>query len=159
MITSDFLQPLPLLDMVQRLSLAALLGGIIGWERQTDHKPAGLRTHMLVCLGATLFVMTSLQIGTVAGQANNISRVIQGIVTGIGFLGAGEIVGKQDNGTVKVRGLTSAAAIWVSAALGVAIAVGLWQMALFSLALTIAILRTLKRVEARLSRAGDRRDL
>jgi putative Mg2+ transporter-C (MgtC) family protein len=145
--TSTLIQPFPPLEMMQRLSLAALLGGVIGWERQTDRKPAGLRTHMLVSLGAALFVMVGLQLGVVADQANNTSRIIQGIVTGIGFLGAGEIVGKGGNGTVKIRGLTSAAAIWVAAALGVASGAGLWQMGVFSVVLTVVILRGLKRLE------------
>lgn len=133
-------------SILARLSLAIFAGGLVGLERQLDRKPAGLRTHMLVSLGAAMFVMTGLQLG--AGT-DNVGRVMQGIVAGIGFLGAGEIFAKSRTNPheVKIHGLTSAAAIWVSASLGVASGVGLWQIALTGAIATVFILQVVKLVE------------
>lgn len=135
------------LGIIGRISLAIFVGGIVGLERQIERKPAGLRTHMLVSLGAALFVMAGLQLGSDA--INNTSRIIQGIVSGIGFLGAGEIFAKSKTALneVKVQGLTSAAAIWVSASLGVAAGSGLWIMALTASIATVLILRVIKYAE------------
>ncbi|MBD3885070.1 MgtC/SapB family protein [Phormidium tenue FACHB-886] len=132
--------------ILARVSLAIFTGGLVGLERQLEHKPAGLRTHMLVSLGAAMFVMTGLQLG--AGT-DNVGRVMQGIVAGIGFLGAGEIFAKSRTNPheVKIQGLTSAAAIWVSASLGVASGVGLWQIALTGAIATVFILQVVKLVE------------
>jgi putative Mg2+ transporter-C (MgtC) family protein len=134
------------------LSLALFVGGLVGLERQIDRKPAGLRTHMLVSLGASLFVMTGLQLSPNALE--NTSRIIQGIVSGIGFLGAGEIFAKSRTtpDEVKIQGLTSAAAIWVSASLGVAAGCGLWFMALSGAIATIFVLLVIKRTEKKLDR-------
>jgi putative Mg2+ transporter-C (MgtC) family protein len=133
-------------SILARLSLAVFAGGAIGLERQLDRKPAGLRTHMLVSLGAALFVMTGLQLG---GSPDGASRVIQGIVAGIGFLGAGEIFSKsRDNlHEARIQGLTSAAAIWVSASLGVAAGAGLWFMALVGAIATVFILQLVRQME------------
>ncbi len=134
-----------------RLSLAIFIGALIGLERQMDHKPAGLRTHMLVSLGAAIFVLIGIQIGTVEESANSVSRIIQGITAGIGFLGAGEIITQvQQSGELKVQGLTSAAAIWVSASLGVAAGCGLWAIGLFGAIATFTILRVAKRLEGKI---------
>jgi putative Mg2+ transporter-C (MgtC) family protein len=146
------LDPVDWLSILSRISLAIFAGGVVGLERQLDRKPAGLRTHMLVSLGAALFVMTSLQLGT---QANdNAGRVIQGIVSGIGFLGAGEIFAKSRSAPdgVKIHGLTSAAAIWVSASLGVAAGSGLWLMALIGAIATLIILKMVKAAERYIDR-------
>jgi putative Mg2+ transporter-C (MgtC) family protein len=134
-----------------RLTLAILIGALIGLERQLDHKPAGLRTHMLVSLGAATFVLTGIHIGTVQDSVGAVSRIIQGITAGVGFLGAGEIINKvQQSGEVKVQGLTSAAAIWVSASLGVAAGCGLWAIGLFGGLATFLILRVAKRLEEKI---------
>lgn len=139
-----------------RLSLATLVGAVIGLERELDNKPAGLRTHMLVSLGSAIFVLIGIQNKTVQESADSISRIIQGITAGIGFLGAGEIFNQvKQSGEVKVQGLTSAAAIWVSASLGVAIGCGLWAIGLFGAIATFIILRVAKKWEGRLK--GDRR--
>ena len=129
------------------------VGGLIGWERQLRHKPAGLRTHMLVSMGSALFVLIPLAIG---GKHENerdaIERVIQGIAAGIGFLGGGEILrGCQASevGKPEVHGLTSAAAIWVSAALGTAAGCGLWQLALIGAFMSLFVLRVIKYLERR----------
>lgn len=132
--------------LISRLSLSLLVGAIIGWERQLTHKPAGLRTYMLVSFGAALFVLVPIQLGSVQ---DSISRVIQGIAAGVGFLGGGEILrqDRQETGRVEIRGLTSAAAIWVTAALGIAAGCGLWQMSLVGAALCWLVLRIVKKIE------------
>lgn len=128
-----------------------LVGGIIGWERQLRRKPAGFRTHMLVSMGSALFVLIPLAMGKNENGRDAIERVIQGIAAGIGFLGAGEILrqSKQERGEVEVHGLTSAAAIWVSAALGSAAGCGLWQLALIGALLSLFVLKVVKEFERR----------
>ena len=139
------------LGILLRLCLALLVGGIIGWERQLRHKPAGFRTHMLVSMGSALFVLIPLAMGKNENGRDAIERVIQGITAGVGFLGAGEILrqSKQEIGEVEVHGLTSAAAIWVSAALGTAAGCGLWQLALIGALLSLFVLRVVKEFERR----------
>ena len=127
------------------------VGPIIGWERQLRHKPAGLRTHMLVSMGSALFVLIPLAMAKNPNGLDAVERVIQGITAGIGFLGAGEILrqSKQEIGKVEVHGLTSAAAIWVSAALGTAAGCGLWQLALIGALMSLFVLRVIKKLERR----------
>jgi putative Mg2+ transporter-C (MgtC) family protein len=151
------LNPTDWFSILARLSLALFAGGAIGLERQFDRKPAGLRTHMLVSLGAALFVMTGLQLGA---STEGASRVIQGIVAGIGFLGAGEIFAKSKDISheVRIQGLTSAAAIWVSASLGVAAGAGLWFMALVGAIATVCVLQLVKRAEKFLALDQKTRD-
>ena len=108
------------LEMVLRLLLAAALGAAIGYQREKAGKPAGLRTVVLVCVGAALFTIASIYgFGTVADP----SRVAAGIVVGIGFLGAGAII-RREGGVV--GGLTTAATIWIAAAIGLAAGAGLY---------------------------------
>ena len=102
-----------------RLVAAAVLGGLVGAEREWVGKAAGLRTHMLVSLGATLFVVAPAEGGLIGGDT---SRIIQGIAAGIGFIGAGTILKRADR--EEIQGLTTAASIWLTAAIGVAVAVG-----------------------------------
>jgi len=109
----------PELDMVIRIVIAAFLGGVIGYERAHAKKPAGIRTHLLVCMGAALFTVISIY--AFSGPADP-SRVAAGVVVGVGFLGAGTIL-RQERG---VAGLTTAATIWAVAAIGVAIGAGLY---------------------------------
>ncbi|MFN6513170.1 MAG: MgtC/SapB family protein [Nostoc sp. CreGUA01] len=139
------------LNVIFRLCIALLTGGIIGWEREIRGKPAGLRTHMLVSLGSALFTIIPLQTGELETSADAFSRVIQGIATGVGFLGAGEIVrqSSQPSEQLEIKGLTSAAAIWVSAGLGIAAGCGLWQLALIGSVLTFLVLKVFKRLEKR----------
>lgn len=127
------------------------VGGIIGWERQLRHKPAGLRTHMLVSMGSALFVLIPLAMAKNENGLDAVERVIQGIAAGIGFLGGGEILrqSQQEIGKVEVHGLTSAAAIWVSAALGTAAGCGLWQLALIGALMSLFVLRVIKKLERR----------
>ena len=121
--------------IVLRLVLAALLGGMLGYERERHGKAAGVRTHMLVSLGAALFVLVPEQAGV--GPVE-ITRVIQGLVAGIGFLGAGSIIKNRDE--ENVTGLTTAAGIWLTAAVGVACGLGRESTAVLSALLAFAIL-------------------
>jgi len=117
-----------------RLTLAALLGGLLGIEREQKGKAAGVRTHMLVAMGAALFVLLSQQSGM---AHDDVSRVVQGIIAGIGFLGAGTILKGDDE--EKVKGLTTAAGIWLTAAIGVAAGMGRESTAVLSTVLALAI--------------------
>ena len=120
--------------MFVRLLLAAVLGGLLGIEREQHGKDAGVRTHMLVAMGAALFVLVSQQ----SGMPNaDLSRVVQGVIAGVGFLGAGAIL-KLD-GEERVKGLTTAAGIWLTAAIGVAAGMGREATAVLSTLLTLVI--------------------
>ena len=126
-----------------RLVLAALLGGCIGIEREMREKPAGLRTNMLVCMGSTLFMTISLQLGTVFGDY---TRIAAQIITGIGFLGAGAVL--HSHGFV--LGLTTAATIWIVAGVGMAIGSGFYGTAVFATLLSIVTLTLMSYIEDRL---------
>lgn len=132
-----------------RLCFALFIGALIGLERQLKNKPAGLRTHMLVSLGSCMFVLITIQTGGIELSPDSLSRVVQGITAGVGFLGAGEILreSSQTSKSPEIHGLTSAAAIWVSAALGIAAGCGLWQLGLMGAVLTVIILHIFKRLE------------
>lgn len=136
-------------SIISRLCLALVVGAIIGLDRELRHKSAGLRTHMLVSLGSAIFVIISLQVGTEDTYQNELSRVIQGIAAGVGFLGGGVILreGQGDTMSAEVRGLTSAAAIWVAAALGIAAGCGLWQLAISGAVLAWLVLSLFKKLE------------
>jgi len=137
------------LSITIRLSLALLAGGVIGWDRQIRGKPAGLRTHMLVSLGSALLILVPIQLGEAERSPDALSRVIQGIAAGVGFLGAGEILreSQAQSEKVKIRGLTSAAAIWVSAALGIVVGCGLWMSGLIGVLMAWFVLSGVKRLE------------
>ncbi|AVS90545.1 methyltransferase [Paracidovorax avenae] len=121
--------------IVVRLGMAGLLGGLLGWEREHRGKAAGVRTHMLVSMGAALFVLVAEQEGI--APADN-SRVLQGIIAGVGFLGAGTIL--KSDGAHQIRGLTTAAGIWLTAAIGVAAGLGREATALLSTLLALLVL-------------------
>lgn len=121
--------------VIVRLFAAILLGAVIGFEREISGKSAGLRTHMLVSLGTCVFVLASSGYGM---TTEGMSRVIQGIVTGIGFIGAGSIL-KIDDKRV-IRGLTTAAGIYMAAAIGVAVGLGALGLALITTVLTVIVL-------------------
>ncbi len=124
-----------------RLLLAALLGGVLGYEREHHGKNAGLRTHMLVAMGAALFVLVPQQGGM---QVADMSRVIQGVIAGIGFLGAGAIIKSSSHKGVK--GLTTAASIWTTAAIGIACGLGRETTAVISTLLALIVLGVLPRL-------------
>ena len=108
-----------LLFSASRLGLAAVFGAIVGYQRERVHSTAGLRTHMLVCLGAAFFILAPIEAGA---SPSDVSRVVQGIVAGVGFLGAGAILKMGERG--EVHGLTTAASIWLTAAIGTGAGLG-----------------------------------
>lgn len=148
--TAMFLTSSDWLHIGFRLLLALLVGCLIGLNRERKGRPAGMRTFMLVSMGAALFVMIPLQAEGDSPYAatNALSRTIQGVTTGVGFLGAGLILQQSSpqSETPKVRGLTTAASVWIAAALGAAIGSGLWQMGLMGAILTLVTLSGVKRL-------------
>jgi putative Mg2+ transporter-C (MgtC) family protein len=125
-----------------RLVLAMLLGGVLGFEREHRGKQAGMRTQMMIALGAALFALIPQQAGM---SEEAISRILQGMVAGIGFLGAGPILKLEQH--MEVRGLTTAASVWVSAAIGMAVGLGRGMTAVLATALALVILAVLPRFE------------
>ncbi|MBN1689531.1 MAG: MgtC/SapB family protein [Dehalococcoidia bacterium] len=119
-----------------RLLLAAVLGGLIGFQREFCHRPAGLRTHILICMGSALFTVVSIMgfEGTV-----DPARVAAGVVTGIGFIGAG-VIFRGLKGDAHVVGLTTAASIWVTAAIGIAAGAGMYIIATIVAVVTFLVL-------------------
>jgi putative Mg2+ transporter-C (MgtC) family protein len=132
-------------ELIRRLVLAAFLGGLLGAEREVRQKSAGLRTNILIAIGSALFTIESL---TLAPGASDPTRIVAQIVTGIGFLGAGAIL-RTDN---RVHGLTTAATVWVNAALGVAAGAGEYRLATAGGAITLAVLLILEPLERALER-------
>lgn len=137
-------------EIIFRLVVAALLGGVVGYERELRRKPAGLRTHALVCMGSALFTMLTFSF---TGPAVDTTRIAAGIVMGIGFLGAGTIFKAED----KIRGLTTAAEMWVLAAIGIAVGAGLFLTALAAAAVTLVLLEAGKRFEQRMLKQEKKR--
>jgi putative Mg2+ transporter-C (MgtC) family protein len=136
-----------LFDIVLRLGIAAVLGGVIGFEREQEGKAAGLRTHMLVGLAAALFTVAPLDAGM---SIVDLSRVLQGIAAGIGFIGAGTIL--KLTGQQEIRGLTTAASLWLTAAVGMAVGIGHLWLPIVAVLLAVAILWGLGRLEARMQK-------
>ena len=130
-----------------RVIAAMLLGGIIGMQREKARKPAGLRTHMMVCLGTAVVVLACIASNM---DTSSLSRVVQGIVTGIGFIGAGSILKLSEQR--EIRGLTTAAGLWVTAAIGVAVGLGSLGLALIGTALTLLVLGVVGAIEARIEK-------
>jgi len=124
------------------MSVALVASGLVGWDRQRSGQPAGLRTHMLVGLGAALMVSIPLD----SGMAD-VSRAVQGVATGIGFLCAGDILHHVRDGNERVKGLTSAASLWVTAAIGMVAAVGAWRHLVVGTIGTLLILVVMRPVE------------
>lgn len=128
--------------LVTRLLTAMILGAVIGAQRESLHKPAGLRTHMLVAMGGALFVLAPLESGM---ELDGLSRVIQGIVTGIGFIGAGAILKLRKKR--EIEGLTTAAGVWMTAAVGIAAGLGRLGLAFVSTVLTWITLSIIGKIE------------
>src|SRR5687768_2519613 len=140
------MRSLAYLDVFLRLGAAVLSGALIGFDREIRDKPAGLRTLTLVSLGSAVFTLTALD----GNGVDSTSRVIQGIITGIGFLGAGTIIrGKTEE---SVRGLTTAASVWLSAAIGVACGLAYWSLVLIASLFGLLVL-ALEGLEARIKSA------
>lgn len=136
------------IQLLGQLVLAVILGGAIGLERELKAKPAGLRTNILICVGATLLTDVSIAITAGGGSHGDASRIAAQIVSGVGFLGAGTIM----QGSGMVTGLTSAATIWVVAAIGIAVGSGNYIGATGATALVAVVLAWLGRVEHRIKR-------
>src|ERR671913_2598451 len=137
------------LELVERLLLSAFLGATLGLEREFRQKYAGLRTNILIAIGSTLFTVMSIDLSWGSGGGDP-TRVAAQIVTGIGFLGAGAIMRTGAD----VRGLTTAATIWVNAAIGVAVGGGEYKLALIATGVTLLVLVLLNPVEGWLERRG-----
>jgi putative Mg2+ transporter-C (MgtC) family protein len=137
-------------EVVLRLLVAIVIGGLIGFDRQRSDKPAGLRTHMLVALGSASFTLLGFEVGAHlsprTGEGFDPTRVLQGVIGGIGFLGAGAII--QNRG--HVSGITTAASVWVAGALGAAAGVGAYVLAGVTTVLAFVILSFLVRLETKI---------
>lgn len=136
---SDLADPAAVTRVCVRLLMALALGAVLGYERESIGASAGLRTHMLVSLGSALFIVVPAQAGMEMGD---ISRVLQGITAGIGFLGAGAILKISKN--EEIKGLTTAAGIWLTAAVGVAAGMGLEGTAVLSTIFALVVLSLLR---------------
>jgi putative Mg2+ transporter-C (MgtC) family protein len=135
--------------VVFRLLAATVAGALVGFERERERKAAGLRTHTLVALGSCLLILAGTGFGM---SPEGVSRVVQGIVTGIGFLGAGNILKLSQEHSVK--GLTTAAGIWATATIGVASGLGMVGLALIGTIVVLIVLALVKYVERKISRSS-----
>lgn len=142
--------------IVLRLSLAALFGGIIGYERESSNHPAGLRTHMLICIGSALVMLTGQYIYLTVAPGVDPTRLSAQVISGIGFLGVGTIivVGRQH-----VRGLTTAAGLWASACMGLAIGIGFYSGAIVGGVLILLIVSVLQRIDSYISKKSTSMDI
>lgn len=145
--------PETMVRVAVRLTLAVGLAAILGFERERRESAAGLRTYMLVALGTALFVLAPQVSGL---DEDAMSRVLQGIIAGIGFLGAGTILKRTER--VEVRGLTTAAGIWATAAIAVACAVGRVWLAIVSTVAAYVVLAVMLKIEARTAMALPKND-
>lgn len=149
----DLTDPADLTRVVLRLCVAVLLAAVIGYERELRRRPAGLRTHMMVSLGVALLVVVSQQSGM---DPESVSRVIQGIFAGLGFLGAGAIIKMRDS--EHVEGLTTAASLWSTAAIATAAGLGREGTALVATLFALVILSYLYRLERKGKPSTEDRD-
>jgi len=132
-------------DIILRLTLSVLLSGMIGFERQIRHRGAGLRTHILVCLGSTLIMLTSMYVFDIYKDRATLdpARIAAGVITGVGFLCAGTIIRYGE----AIRGLTTATSLWLVSAVGLAIGIGFYNAAFVTTILALIILMLLRRFE------------
>lgn len=151
-LTAGFPERAELARIVIRLIAAMLLGAVIGLQRESVGAAAGLRTHMLVTVGAAMFVLTPLSIGM---SSDDLSRVIQGVATGIGFIGGGAVL--KLTAEREIRGLTTAASIWLGTAAGIAAGTGRIGLAAVGVALSWVILSILGRVQHHLTARAEAR--
>jgi len=135
-------------QMIGRLLLTLLLSGLIGLERQVHRRNAGLRTHILVALGSCLIMLTSLYVFDIYKDKVSLdpARIAAGVITGIGFLGAGTIIRDPEG----VRGLTTAASLWVVAGIGLAVGTGFNKIAVIATVLVLVVLHFLRYAESKL---------
>ncbi len=133
------------LEIIKRIICAFVLGAIIGLEREKKRRSAGLRTHILVCMGSSLVMLVSLYMYELFRDKVPLdpARIAAGVITGIGFLGAGTIIRSQEG----IRGLTTAASIWISSAIGLAVGCGFYEAGLIVTLLAFLTLSSLKTIE------------
>ena len=144
-------------SLALRLILAMLLGAAVGLNREMSLKPAGLRTHALVSLGSALATLTGLLLAQLpGGDISAPSRIVQGVVAGIGFIGGGVILHRRD--ARGVHGLTTAASIWIVSATGVAVGAGLWRAAVMAVVLALLVLAVGARIDRVVHRLGSDSD-
>ncbi len=136
--------PMELIETILKLFLAVGLGGLIGLERESSHKPAGFRTNILICLGATMMmILSTLLLGQKTATASDVTRIAAGVITGIGFIGAGTIIHARG----MVTGLTTAATIWAVSGLGLVIGAGYYLIALLYAGIVILTLIIFRQFE------------
>jgi putative Mg2+ transporter-C (MgtC) family protein len=134
-------------ELILRILVSVILGAIIGYEREISHKPAGLRTHMFVCMGSCLFTIASFfMIPENASGSADVTRIAAGVVAGISFIGAGSIIALRGD----VKGLTTAASLWVMAAIGLMVGMGNYLLPIVATIISYIILR-LDRLEKRIT--------
>jgi len=134
-------------EMILRILVSVILGAIIGYERERSHKPAGLRTHIFVCMGSCLFTIASFfMIPENAGGSADVTRIAAGVVAGISFIGAGSIIALRGD----VKGLTTAASLWVMAAIGLMVGMGNYLLPTVATIISYIILR-MDRLEKRIT--------
>lgn len=144
-----------LVSMIVRLLLAAIAGGVIGIERGYHGRAAGLRTHMLVCLGAALTALVGVHLTMNLGLAGDAQRTAAQVMSGVGFLGAGTILLKRGNNS-QVTGLTTAAGLWATAAIGLSMGFGLYAPAITTVLCVIIVFTLMARLESRMNRTRHR---
>ncbi|MEL7626692.1 MAG: MgtC/SapB family protein [Anaerolineaceae bacterium] len=147
------MEAIPLPDMFLRIGLSLVLGGIIGFERERDSQPAGLRTHMILVIGACLAMMLSINIANAAGTDPN--RLAAQVVSGIGFLGAGAIL----RSGFTVKGLTTATTLWTMAIVGLAVGAGYYLVSVFTTVMLMIVLSVLDVIEKRFVRINVIRNI
>jgi len=146
---------LAITDDLIPMSISLVLGTLVGWERQMGRKPAGLRTHTLVCVGSTMFVLTTTHaVEAFGGPSLDASRIVHGVVTGVGFLGAGSILRQEGY----VHGLTTAASVWMVAAIGVSVGVHAYSLAVIGTVFSLIVLEGYRWVERFLSPEDEQGD-
>ena len=149
-LTTGFPDRTRLAIVVIRVIAAVVLGGFLGIERERTGKPAGFRTHILVCLGTALVVLACTEVKM---SLDGLSRVVQGIVTGIGFVGAGSILKLSEQ--QKIKGLTTAAGLWMTAIIGISVGLGALGLAVIGTLLTLLVLSLEHVVDSRITRKKD----
>lgn len=151
-----YLRELNFISILLRLSLAVIFGGIIGVGREREKRPAGLRTHILVCLGSTLAMLTNVYISNTLQEGVDPTRIGAQVISGIGFLGAGTILVTGKN---RVKGLTTAAGLWSSACMGLAIGVGFYEGAVIGCIFIVSVTAILGKVDKRINKNSRRINL
>lgn len=142
--TLEYLREINIISIILRLSLAMVFGGIIGFDRGKKRRPAGFRTHILVCIGSALAMITNQYIVTTMGMGGDPTRLGAQVISGIGFLGAGTIL---VTGRQQVKGLTTAAGLWASACMGLAIGIGFYEGAIIGCLFIFGGMTVLHRID------------